>query len=146
MALKYQPNQSQNMMSSGSLSSMIDIIFLLIIFFVVTASFDAEQLDDSIILPKIDKGISAKALPLDKIIINIFANGAVKLGFYELKTEHISAELPAILKKVITNKDATLIINADGKTKHKYVKNVLNIIAKNGHKKVHINSTINAED
>ena len=42
--MRYQfPAQNLNV-SAGSLSSMIDIIFLLIIFFVVTASIDREQL------------------------------------------------------------------------------------------------------
>ena len=60
MKIEYKLSKRSDCVSSASLSSMIDIIFLLIIFFVITASFDREQIDTKITLPQVNSGIAIK--------------------------------------------------------------------------------------
>ena len=90
--MRYNLPQQDVSTSAGSLSSMIDIIFLLIIFFVVTASFDNEQIDSKIDLPTVDSA-AVKSLPEQRIMLNVRENGSVKIGFTELLPEEVSTKL-----------------------------------------------------
>ena len=61
------------------ISSMIDIIFLLIIFFVVTTSIDKEIEDEAVRLAKAPHGMPEAKDPRT-FVINIHQDGAVNIG------------------------------------------------------------------
>ena len=143
MKIKYQLAKRSDGVSSASLSSMIDIIFLLIIFFVITASFDREQLDTKITLPQVNSGIAIKSLPTERLMINISADGWVKIGFHTLPVSDVAAKLEPLLQTITRGKqNATIIINGDRHTKHRYISTVLDAIARAGYDKVQISALI----
>lgn len=102
---------------------MIDIIFLLIIFFVVTASFDREQIDSKIDLPTVDFA-AVKSLPEQRIMVNILENGSVKIGFTELQQNEVPAKLGGLLKAHQATSDTVVIISGDRNTRYKYFSQV----------------------
>lgn len=127
----------------GSLSSMIDIIFLLIIFFIVTASFDNAQLDQEVLLPKISGQTPIKSLPPDKLIINVRQNGEVRIGFVAISPEQIkTGTLRQILKKHLHGANGKIIINGDARTKHKQIVAVMDAVASFGYDNVQINAAV----
>ena len=137
--------RSNNSVSAGSLSCMIDIVFLLIIFFVVTSSYDREQLDSAVSLPSVTGGIAVKSLPPERLIINVLKDGSVKVGFNHLKADEVTKKFGPILQAMTKNKKSTLIINADRKTQHRYIAKVMNSAARAGYDKVRINANIAPE-
>lgn len=142
MKLHVEPIRDEDGVSIGSLSSMIDIIFLLIIFFVVTASFDNAQLDQEVMLPEISGHTPIKSLPPDRLIINVRNNGEVQVGFISIPPADMSKQLKRVLKKHITSRKTKIIINGDGQAKHKYIANVMEVIAGLGYSNVQINAAL----
>lgn len=137
------PDDGPNL-SAGSLSSMIDIIFLLIIFFVVTASFDREQLDADVELPTVDSA-ALKSMPPERIMVNILADGSVKVGFHQLTSGEVAAKLGPVMKTMKAGRETILILNGDRETPHKYISAVMNAAARAGYSQVRLNAEVRAE-
>ena len=78
---------------------MIDIIFLLIIFFVVTASFDREQIDSKVSLPAVDSA-AVKALPEKRLMINVLPDGSVRAGFHHLAAGEVAEKLGDVIRSM----------------------------------------------
>ena len=143
MKIEYQLSKRSDGVSSASLSSMIDIIFLLIIFFVITASFDREQIDTKITLPQVNSGVAIKSMPSEKLMINVSADGNVKVGFHSLNIRDVPKKLESLLQSITKgNQNVSIIINGDRKTKHRYISTVLDAIAQAGYAKVQISALI----
>jgi biopolymer transport protein ExbD len=143
MKIQYQLSKRPGGVSGASLSSMIDIVFLLIIFFVITASFDREQIDTKISLPQVSTGIAVKSLPTERLMINVSADGSVKVGFHTMSITDVPTKLEDLLYSVIgSNTNASIIINGDRNTKHRYISTVLDTIARAGYSKVQISALI----
>lgn len=121
---------------------MIDIIFLLIIFFVVTASFDNAQLDEAVLLPHLNGQTPIKSLPPERLIINVRRDGELKIGFVSIASEQIEQKLPALLKQSIHSNDTKIILNGDARTKHKYIAQVMQAVATLGYSSLEINAAI----
>lgn len=142
--MKYQLPAKPPQMSAGSLSSMIDIVFLLIIFFVVTSSFDREQIDSAVMLPTISSA-AIKNLPTDRLMINVLVDGSVKCGFHHLSASAVPHKLGNVLQTMKAGPKTVLIINGDRNVPHKYIAAVLNIAAKSGYGQARINAEIKKE-
>ena len=147
MKIEYQLSKRSDGISNAALSSMIDIIFLLIIFFVITASFDREQLDTKITLPQVSSGIAIKSLPTERLMINIFADGTVKVGFHIMPITDVKNRLDDLLQSITKgNANVSIIINGDRTTKHRYISTVLDAIAQAGYDKVQISAVISEKN
>jgi len=130
--------------SMGSLSSMIDIVFLLIIFFVVTASFDREQLDSQVALPEVDSA-AIKTLPSQRLIINVLTDGSVKVGFHQIPASEVPNKLGSVMRTLKAEKETVIIVNGDRETPHKYIAMVMNTAAQAGYGQVRINAIVTTE-
>jgi biopolymer transport protein ExbD len=139
--MRYRLPPQKNGVSAASLSSMIDIIFLLIIFFVVTASFDREQIDSKVKLPDVDSA-AIKMLPPERLMINVLPDGAVILGFHQVKASEVARKLGGIMQSLKADKKTVLIINGDRNTPHKYISAVMNAAAQAGYSQVRINAEV----
>ena len=139
--MQYQFPETQPNMSTGSLSSMIDIVFLLIIFFVVTASFDREQIDSKVTLPSVDS-VAIKSLPQERLMLNVLADGSVKFGFHHIAAPEIMEKLGGLMRSMKADKNTVLIVNGDRDTPHKYISTVMNAAARAGYSQVRINAEV----
>jgi len=140
--MRYYSLPPNNINQSGSLASMIDIIFLLIIFFVVTASMDKEQLDMSVMPPEIATGLEIKTLPSDHLTINIHADGTVKIGYRVIPPDQIKSKLGPFLRELKTSNNTVLVVNGAENCRHKHIATVLEIAAQTGFEKASINAVI----
>ena len=142
--MRYQFPENNSNMSAGSLSSMIDIVFLLIIFFVVTASFDREQIDSKVTLPTVNSA-AIKSLPPERLMLNVLADGSVKLGFYHISASDVAEKLGGVMRSMKADRKTVLIINGHRDTPHKFISGVMNSAAKAGYDQVRINAEVKAE-
>lgn len=143
--MHYQLPATNSNMSAGSLSSMIDIVFLLIIFFVVTARFDQEQVDAGVVLPTVSSA-AVKSLPAQRLMVNVLVDGSVKLGFYHIPADEVSSRLGGVMLSQQGGKDAVLIVSGDRDTPHKYISAVMNVAAEAAFSEVRINAEVKVEE
>ena len=124
------------------IASLIDIVFLLIIFFVVTTEFDKEIIDDSISLAE-----SFYVNPTTKrdprtITINIKKiddkRSAINIATIPLSLKKLSG----ILKKAYSDfgSDIPVVLRADGDIRYGEIDKIIEVITESGLHKVKLSS------
>ncbi len=98
-----------------SIAPMIDIVFLLLIFFLTTSQLIQTNLDLRVELPEMT---AAKQLttPGERLVLNLRANGQVVVGGQPLDDEALRARLTAALLHAAAEERpaaATVIVRAD---------------------------------
>lgn len=88
-------------------SPLVDIMFILIIFFMVTMSFHEQEHDISVNLPQTDTSLSSAVKAL---IINIRKDGTYYLGNRKMNLQNIQAE---ILENIKNNPEQKVLIRGD---------------------------------
>lgn len=125
------------------ITPMIDIVFLLIIFFVVTAAIDKEAVDMSIDLAK-----SYYVRPPEKqdprqITVNVGyrRDGTAyhSIAAMSLPLGNLGPVLNNAMKK--HGNDIPVIIRADGRVKFEHVEEVINVVGKAGLYKISLAAT-----
>jgi len=112
------------------ISSMIDIIFLLIIFFVVTASMDKEIQDETIKLTNAPHGKPIKKKDPRAVTINVRESGDINVSGQVVPMATVS--------KILTNaaseygNDIPIIIRGDRNALHGHIKRVLEAVTNTG--------------
>lgn len=112
-----------------NVTSLIDVVFILLIFFMVTTTFQREA-DLAINLPTASQEPEVqKNVPLE-IVIN--AHGRFYVGGQELVNNRIDTLKRALQKIAVGRKDKPLIIRADARTPHQYVITAMDAAAQLG--------------
>lgn len=93
-------------------SSLVDIMFILIIFFLVTTSFHQEERDIAVNLPESDTTLSSAQRAL---VINVRDDGSYFLGDRRLALEGLQAELFAAVQEA---PDQKVLIRGDRNALH----------------------------
>jgi biopolymer transport protein ExbD len=107
-----------------NLSGMIDILFILIIFFLVTTTFKEEEIDHEVTLPQDARNQSLTDSTGDLIKINIRKNGAYVLMGRQVTEEEISEWLAT---EVVRKPGIKVLIRCDQDAKHLYLANIMSI-------------------
>jgi biopolymer transport protein ExbD len=106
-----------------NMSSMTDIVFLLLIFFMLTSTLVTVSAID-VLLPKAGgKTENTKAVAVSITSTSLFYIDKVKVSASKLESE--------LLKKVGVDKQKTIIIRGDKEVAYKNVMKVINIANKN---------------
>ncbi len=106
--MRIKSEQSEEVFALN-LTSMIDVVFLLIIFFMVSTTFMNIEKEMDLELPEASSG-RIEELEKDEVIINVLADGRMKMGdtFYEMEP------LVDRLKRVaMANKETPVTIRGD---------------------------------
>ena len=109
------------------LAPMIDVVFLLLCFFMTTQLFAQWELDMDVTLPTSESGNIPDRLP-SEIIINIRADGEVRVSERRLDDEALSRLLLQIVSIWKVNGQSTsqpVIIRADKSTDWEHVARVM---------------------
>lgn len=109
-----------------SMASMTDIIFLLLIFFMITSS----AISQSAIDVKLPKASSGDPSIQDPTVITVSDKGLYYINDKEIPNTEIENHLKEILKEVA---NPSFTIRADENTKHKDIVYLMNIAEKNGY-------------
>ncbi|MFL2478738.1 MAG: ExbD/TolR family protein [Verrucomicrobiales bacterium] len=107
-----------------NISSMLDVMFILIIFFLVTTTFKEEEIDHMVNLPVDAKNQSLTQSTGNLIKINIRKSGAYVLMGKQVTEEQISDWMSTEVEK---KPDIKVLIRSDQDAKHLYLANVMSI-------------------
>jgi biopolymer transport protein ExbD len=90
MPLKTQ----QDELPALNLTPMIDVVFLLIVFFMCAAKFSDEQRDIDLRLPEVAKADAANAAPKSRSVA-VYAGGRIALDREDVTLEQLTTKLAA---------------------------------------------------
>jgi len=106
------PKNDEGDESIIDVSPLIDIMFILIIFFMVTMTVNEEERDITVNLPNTDKSLSSAP---KAIVINIRKDGSYFFGPRRMKLEGIESELSMMLD---SNPNQKVLIRGDKEALH----------------------------
>lgn len=114
-----------------NLASLIDVVFILLLFFVVTTTFTREtQL--KVDLPEAVSGTPPEPTELKQVEVLIAADGAYSVNGKALLESNLSNLMAALQKESDGDNSLPLIISADGKTPHQAVITAMDAAGKLG--------------
>jgi biopolymer transport protein ExbD len=122
-------NCRRNSASSGdgeiiNLSSMIDVMFILIIFFLVTTTFKEEEIDHMVNLPTDARNQSLTQSTDTLVKINIRKSGAYVIQGKQVTEEEIDTFMETELQK---KPELKVLIRCDQDAKHLFLANIMSI-------------------
>ena len=107
-----------------NISSLLDVMFILIIFFLVTTVFREEEMDHRVQLPVDSRNQSLSHSAGNMVKINIRSNGAYVMMGRQVTEEQMQNSMDAAVKK---KSDVKVVIRCDKEAKHLYLANVMSI-------------------
>jgi biopolymer transport protein ExbD len=114
-----------------NLASLIDVVFILLLFFVVTTTFTREtQL--KVDLPEAITGTPPEQTELKQLEILIAADGSYSLNAKQLLKSDLPSLMAALQKESDGDNSLPLIISADAKTQHQAVITAMDAAGKLG--------------
>jgi biopolymer transport protein ExbD len=126
-----------------NLTSLIDVVLLLLIFFMVSTSF-VKQSQIAISLPEADSAVVVDEVP-EQIDIMITSDGAYLVNGRELINSRVETIRNAIQKVSGGNNSLPLTISADANAKHQDVVTAMDVAGRLGFTRISI-ATVNEPD
>lgn len=124
MALRTQVEEIPQL----NLTSMIDVLFLLIIFFVVGTEFIKAERQIELKLPQVSKNEALSAAP-EKKVINVYRDGQITFERQEVSLEELEAKLAAAREKYLA---LGVLVRGDASVPFERVANVLSACKRAG--------------
>ena len=112
-----------------TLTPMIDVVFLLLIFFMVTTTFNRET-ELKIKLPEAQG--DEKTEQTQVINLTIDADGIYYVNNHQIINQKLSTLKKALIEAANNSRQMPFIINADAKTPHQFVISALDVAAQIG--------------
>ena len=100
-----------------NLAPMIDVVFLLLIFFMVATTFVKREKEMAVDLPQAESGEEPSETP-DMVIINILQDGTVKVDGQVLDVQALLSYLERVARK---NPDTPVDIRGDQGMEHRHL-------------------------
>lgn len=100
-----------------NMSSLLDVMFILIIFFLATTTFQQEERDIKVNLPESAEG-QALSSAAKVIVINVRADGTYVLANREISVEALEQDL---LKAITADPEQKVLIRGDRQALHGHV-------------------------
>jgi len=127
--VKFRRKQRENV--DINLASLIDVVFILLLFFVVTTTFTREtQL--RVELPEASSGAPAPDSEQKLVEITISAEGVYSVNNHLLPKSDLATLTEALQKESAGDTKLPLAISADGKTPHQAVVTAMDAAGKLG--------------
>ncbi len=139
MKFRRKPRESVEI----NLASLIDVVFILLLFFVVTTTFSREtQL--KVDLPEATSGTPPEEGTLKHLEVLIAADGSYSLNGQALMKNDLRGLMSALRKESDGDSSLPLVISADAKTPHQAVITAMDAAGKLGFAQLRI-TTVEAE-
>ncbi|HEX4129292.1 MAG TPA: biopolymer transporter ExbD [Pirellulales bacterium] len=113
---------------SLNLTSMIDVTFLLIIFFMVGTKFTEMERKIGLRVPQVSDHGALSAAP-EKKVVNVYRDGQIVLDQHTVTVDELTARLAAARSQY---RDLGVLVRGDGDGRYKNVAEVLNACKKAG--------------
>lgn len=105
------------------LAPLVDIVFLLLVFFLVATTYLDEEKDLTLVLPRASAGEESRP-KLDRLLVNVRSDGTVLLGEREISREDLYRELVEARR---ANPAVPVILRGDRSASHGQIVGVLSI-------------------
>jgi biopolymer transport protein ExbD len=112
-----------------SLTPLIDVVFLLLIFFLVTSEFEEEERRLDIVLPEATSAVPMTGKPRE-IVVDIDSAGKIYLGGQETDLANLESLLRTAVAENPTNQ--TAVIRADKSSTFQPVVSVMDVCNRTG--------------
>ncbi|MGE8502258.1 biopolymer transport protein ExbD [Ectopseudomonas oleovorans] len=140
--MKFRRSRRENV--EINLASLIDVVFILLLFFVVSTTFTREtQL--KVDLPEAASGTPPEQTALKQLEILVGADGAFSVNGQALLESNLSNLMAALQKESDGDNSLPLTISADGKTPHQAVITAMDAAGKLGFSHLRI-TTVEAQE
>jgi len=113
---------------SLNLTSMIDVLFLLIIFFMAGTQFTQKERKIGLKVPQVSDGATLAVVP-DKKVISVYRDGQITLDRQEVTLDELGRRLNAARQQY---PDVGVLVRGDGAGDFQRVAEVLNACRKAG--------------
>jgi biopolymer transport protein ExbD len=113
------------------LAPLVDVLFLLVIFFAVTFQYARDEQSMDVSVPGADSGKEKDSRSVGEIIINIKKEGEIIVNGQTYNTDELLAKLQNIIVMAGTNEQA-VIIRGDEVTDYSHVIRVMDACQKAG--------------
>ncbi len=110
------------------LAPMIDIVFLLLIFFIVTWQFTRSETELNVSVPTAEEGAELNR-PKGEIIINVLKDGVIKVEGIEVDLSQLHTKLKAIAAQF---ENQPVRIRGDGEVSYQRIVEVIDTCQKSG--------------
>lgn len=117
---------------SLNLTSMIDVLFLLILFFMAATRFARREQQLGVRLPTVSGGVSEEAIPAKRVIV-VERDGRVTLDGDRVTLEELTRRLNAAMR---AESRLSVDVRGDGAGEYRYVASVLHAVQSAGVKNV----------
>jgi biopolymer transport protein ExbD len=111
------------------LAPLIDILLLLLLFFIITMNLAKQETEIEISVPAADEGKINENRDVGELVVNVKKDGAIMVEGARLTEEQLLAKLKLIAS---VHKDQAVILRGDENSLHKDNVNVLNVCQKAG--------------
>src|SRR4051812_28313705 len=111
------------------LAPLIDILLLLLLFFIITMNFAKQETEIEISVPAADAGKVNENRDVGEIVVNVKKDGSITVEGEKLTEDQLLAKLKLIAS---VHKDQAVILRGDEHSYHKDNVNVLNVCQKAG--------------
>ncbi|SFP90187.1 biopolymer transport protein ExbD [Geopseudomonas sagittaria] len=139
MKLRRKPRENVEI----GLAPLIDVVFILLLFFVVTTTFTREtQL--KIDLPEADSATPVEEAQLKQLEVMIAADGSYSLNGQSLVKSDLATLSSALQKESAGDSSLPLVISADARTPHQAVITAMDAAGKLGFSRLRI-TTVEAQ-
>ena len=112
------------------MTPMIDVVFQLIIFFVVTAAMQNKALETNVRMAMAPHGPVEEVKDPRTVVVDVDKNGKISI----MKTNLSEAQLLSVLVKArnSTGQSTPVVIRGDGEAQHDAIKRVMDVCGKAG--------------
>ena len=115
--------------STLSLTPLIDVVFLLLIFFLVTSEFEEEERRLDIVLPSATSAVPMTSKPRE-VVVDVDSQGLIYLHGQRTSLDELSRLLRIAVESNPTNQ--TVVIRADRETAFQPVVSVMDVCNRTG--------------
>ncbi|WFB35613.1 biopolymer transporter ExbD [Kiritimatiellota bacterium B12222] len=126
----------QRTVESVNLTPMIDIVFQMIIFFVFTLDLEREKFDEDITIPDAPNAQEIKEFEPATVYPQVLKDGQIQVGTAIYDPASFQNLIRGTVKRF--GQKVPVMIYADGQTKHKDIKRVMDICSSEGLYKINI--------
>lgn len=123
------------------LTPMVDIVMLIMIFFMVSTEFRRRETQYEIQLPVVSEAKPLTPLP-DELVINIADNGAVFVGTNQLTLEQLETQVRSARDRYA---EQIVVIRGDGAGRYQNVMTVLNLCKRSGIRNIQLANRLEGE-
>lgn len=117
-----------------NITSLLDVMFILIIFFLATTTFQREERDVRVNLPEAAVGATLSEAP-QVIVINVLENGGYQVGQQAMTLEQVRAALVAAIEEKPGHR---VLVRGDRAARHGHVADVVLAARQAGVEQAHI--------